>query len=615
MVDEMKKRLCVIISLLALACSFNAAALRAAQKELTRRAPGTSPVLFEADEISFDEISHTVRAEGHVAVRFMGMTLNADSVVMDSRENVIRAYALDGKMIRAVRPDGALNGVYLEYRLNEEKGFLRDAEGRTRVYLGNLYIKGASAETAPPASARDWEWVHSKYLKKSAPDDAIVKWNDSTYTTCPLDEPHYSFKSKKAVLIPGRVAILFRPRLYIGRRYVLTLPFNLKIKQGPRSRSSFMIFPNYDDDKRYGLEGKYTTNWITGQLEVGGAIWTKGISEYDYRVDQRVTDWLSAYVGNNHHYDDDMKETKDRPFWGMTMERWGWGMDVGWAQREQRSVVKRIGTADYETTLWRRPEVAITAPWIGIHIGDYSQYFRFKGNWGSFQETGTYRRQYDGGFIDRYGWGVDYYTDYPFRAGAWTFSPFFKIDYWNYAYDNDRDDRHEITLATFGVRARVGIWEFGSAYTQRRTSGLSGFGYGWDYLADEDNFYQRVGVKLGPSLTFSLQAIVDMTDKPRDLTTLAYILTYDNSCCTRWELIWHEDKTAANDNNWMTLSFAVNAFTRVPFKFGSKSLENPFGRPGKLNPRRRTPYTPTMMERDGTLQAENGEIRVPVFDV
>ncbi len=610
----MKKRRFPLFLLIALASLFRAAVLDAAQMELPLQIPGTLPVKLDADEINFDEISHTVNVFGHAVVKHTDMTLNADRVAFDTQENVIRAYSVEGKKIRVARPGNVFAGTYFEYHINEAKGFLSEAEGQVRVVSGNVYIKGGDAETAQPESAHDWEWVHGKYLKKSSPTDSIVKWNDALYTTCRLDEPHYRFKSKNAVIVPGRVIVLRKPRLYIGKRYIMTLPFNVNVNLGKRKSTQFTILPNYDSDMRYGLEAKLKSHWNTGELEIGGGLWTKGISEYDYRLDQNMTNWMSVYAGNNHHYDEDLRETKDRPFWGMKMERWDWGLDVGWAQREERSVVKRAGRKAYDTTIWRKPEIAVTAPWIGLHMGDFSQYARFKGNWGHFQETGSRRSQYNGEFVERYGWGIDYYTDYPFKTGKWTFSPFFKIDYWNYGYENDRSDRHEITTGIVGFRASTGIWEFGTAYSQRRTSGHSAFGNGWDYLVDEDDIYQRIGVKLGPSLMFSLQAIIDITEKPRDLTTLAYILTYDNSCCTRWELIWHEDKTVENDDNWLTLSFAINAFPGN-LKFGNDNLENPFGRPGKLKPRRRTPYTPTLMERDGTLQAEDAEIRVPVFDV
>lgn len=47
---------------------------------------------------------------------------------------------------------------------------------------------------------------------------------------------------------------------------------------------------------------------------------------------------------------------------------------------------------------------------------------------------------------------------------------------------------------------------------------------------------------------------------------------------------------------------------------GNESLSNPFGRPGGLAVRRQR-YEPTLMEKDGTEQAEEAEIIMPKFDI
>lgn len=618
------KRSKISAFLFAVMLCFTVTAGQAAQKELPKRTPGSLPVVLEADSVSFDERAHTVLADGHAVVTYQDLVLHADRITMDSQENVIRGYAADGKRIRMQRTawnaligkteSQTLTGTFLEYHIDDSTGFLEGAEGSTTAENGMVFVAGGTAEVAPPEVAHKRGWAHGHNLKRSLPEDMIVRWNDASYTTCRQDDPHYHFVSKKAVLIPNRYIILNRPRVYAGKRFLFTVPFDIRVNQGPRRRNKLSVVPNYDSDKRYGLQATYTIPWKNGRVKLGAAIWTKGISEYDYRVDHKLTDWLSVYGGSNYHYDDDLRETKSRPFWGMIAEHSGWAMELGWAEREKRSIVKRPGEKEYETTLWRKPEFEITSPWIGLHIGDVSQYLRFKGDWGKFEETGVNRRQYKGGFIERYGWGVDYYTDYPFRIGLWTVSPFFKFDYWNYAY-KDYSDRQIITTGTVGLRASSGIFEMGSAYEQRRVSGSSAFGNGWDRSSDADTFYQRVGVKIGPSLRFSAQATVDLTKHKHELKTVDYILTYNNSCCTRWELTYHDDKLPGDKDNWFTLTFAINAFPDTAFKWGNHSVSNPFGLPGKLTPKRKPGYVPTMMEADGTQQAEDGEIRVPVFDL
>lgn len=615
---QLKRALILLCALLCL-CG----ASEAAQRELSQTPPGQFSAVMEADSVSFDEATSTAVAEGHAHVTYQDMILYADRITMDSRENVIRAFALEGKRIRVERKawnpllnkmeSQNLDGTYFEYHLSDATGRLESAHGTTDVEMGVLVVKGSSAEIAPAEIARERRWVHARNVRKSKTSDSLIRWNDASYTSCPQDEPHYRFVSKKAVLIPGRYIILHHPRVYAGETHLFTLPFNVTVNQGPRRNHALVILPNSDGDKGVGLEAKYRHTWRGGEFQIGGGLWEYHIKEYEYRIDQKLGSWISAYVGMNHHYDDDLEETKSRPFWGTTMAYAGWALDLGWAEREKRSVVKVLGEKEYETTLWRKPEAALTAPWISLHAGDFSQYFRFKGDWGKFQETGTRRSL---GFIERYGWGIDYYTDYPFRTGAWTLSPFFKVDYWNYGYKNDSSDRQEITIGTIGIRASSGNFEFGTAFQQRRVSGRSGFAAGWDRFRDQDAVYQRIGVKVGPSLMLSVQGVFDTKARRADLLKeAAYILSYDNSCCTRWELTFHDDLTDRNNNDWFTLSIAVNAFPDAQFKLGSKRVGNPFGLPGGLKLKRKAGCAATMMEIDGTRQAEDGEIRLPVFDI
>ncbi len=617
----MEKTHSLFIMLMLIAALCFAGAASAAQKELPKKVPGSQPVVLEADSVTFDEKAHTVVAEGHAVVNYLDMVLNADRITMDSQKNIVRAYAVEGKRIRVWRSawnplilkqeTQTLAGTFLEYHIDDATGYIETGEGTATAEMGMIYINGGKLEVAPPAIAYERKWVHGRDIKKSLPEDSIIRWDKVSYTTCRQDDQHYHFVSKKAVLIPGKHMTLYRPRVYAGKRFLFTIPFNVSINQGPRKKNRISLRPNYDDDKKLGMQAVYVHSWKNGKATLGVAKWTKGITEYDYRIDQKLTDWLAVYVDGKYHYDDVLRETKIRPTWGVTAAHSGWTARVSWAERQKHSIVRRPGEKEYETTIWRKPQVQLTTPWVGLHIGDVSQYVRLKGDWGRYQDTGRQRQGY---FIERYGWGIDYYIDYPFRVGKWSLSPFFKVDYWNYGYEDKRHNRFEITTATTGLRASCGVFEIGSAYEHRRVFGRSGCG--WDSVSDADTFYQRVGVKIGPSLRFSVQGMWDLSKTTHDkFTNISYILTYDNSCCTRWELTFHDDKRHVDNNNWFTLSFAINAFPDSRFKWGNHSVENPFGRPGGLVPKRKPGYQATLMEIDGTLQAEQSEIRVPIFDI
>lgn len=572
------------------------------------------PMVVEADEIAYDEQHAQAIANGHVAVDYADMQLFADRAAFVSEGNIIKAYAAEGKQILVKQNNTQmLKGRYFEYHLNEREGSFDAPEAVSQVPYGNVYVKGKGLEIADVESAHSKKWIHGKYLSNTASDDVALRWNDVTYTTCSQEKPHYHLKSKKAVMLPNQFIVLHTPRVYAGSNCLLTIPFNILVRSKKKAQSTFTISPNYDNDKKAGLEAKAAFSWKTGKVNLAASYWTEDIFEYGVRVDQKITDWMSVYSIVDRSYDDDLKDTKNRPKWGALMSHSGWKLEAGWAEREKRSVVRKPGLKEYETTLWRRPDINITSPWAGIHTGILSQYFRIKANYGSYQETGSNLAAHSD-FIERYGWGIDYYTELPFKLGSWMVSPFLKGDYWNYGYKDNARNRQIISIATYGIRAQCGILELGSAYSQKRVSGHSAFTNGWDANYDTDTFYQRLGVKIGRDLTFSVQGIWDMTGNESDFSSIGYILSYDNNCCVHWTLTYNDDVSDQDSNNWITFSFAINAFPDTQFKVGSDSLDNPFGRPGGL-PQKGKNVPKTLMEREGTEQAEENEIKFPIFDI
>lgn len=590
-------------------------------EQLIKKLPDELPLALEADEIGFDEMNNIAEAKGHAVLRYQNLVMRADKIVLQPKENIIRAYTVEGKKVTVVQNDpvtltsSTLIGDYLEYNIDEMYGFIDNPVGDGPAPLGRCYIDGEQMQVISSDQAHEQKWIHKKYIRSVPPESPVVKWNNASYTTCPQDEPHYHLTSKKITMVPGKYIILHTPKVYVGTKYLFTSPFNYVVNQNRDNRVRVMVLPNYEDEKGMGLEGKATVRWDTGILTLGAAYWSESIFEYTARVDQQITNWMSLYVGDNHHYDTDLEDTKSRPFWGAYFSYEGWNMEVGWAEREKRSIVRKPGQATYDTTLWRDPEIELTTPWVTLTIGDFAQYARLKGTWGRFQETGTNRNTYDGGFIDRYGWGFDYYTDYPFKIGAWTVSPFLKGDYWNYGYKNDSSDRQIISIGTIGYRAHCGIFEMGTAFRQKRVSGKSAFGNGWDKNEDTDTIYQRFGFQIGPNWNFAVQGIFDVTNhEDREWTSMGYILTYDNHDCTKWILTVNDDMTDDNDEDWVTLSLAITAFPDAHFEFGDDSLDNPFGRPGDLKPHT-SGYVPTVMERDGTMADEERVSRMPKFDI
>ncbi len=561
--------------------------------------------ILDALNIQYIERMGVAMAEGEVVFRYGAMEVRADKVLMEPETGLVRAYSLPGSSVVLTGEGGTVVGDYLEYNIHDRSGYLTYPSAVAPSGVGATYIKAERVRIAPAEQARADQWLHGKYTASSAPDATVMRWESSKFTTCKLSEDqHYLLSSKRMVVVPGKWVISKTPRVYLGGAYLFTYPFDYVARANRRSRN-FMPMLGYDSDKELGILSKGTLFWRNGHVDLGVGYWSTGF-EWEGKIEQRLAEWISVYVGDKHVYDPDEEEIASRPFWGANMEYAGWTMKVNWSQREQLSVNKRAGRSDYDTTLWRDPEIQLVSPWVGLHIGSFSQYLRAKGGWGRFQETGTRVRT---DWIEREAWGVEYYTEYAMKAGEWDIVPFFKGQFWDYNYNDSGDSEHRISIGTMGVRFSSGDFELGTAFQQRRVSGQSAFRRGWDDYDDSDSLYQRIGFRFAPNWTIQVQAIIDMSpdEKSRDLDELGYILTYDNNCCTRW-IFTIKDDLSGDDDDWYALSFEITAFPGTAVRIGDKYLSNPFGRPLRLPVRK--PRRVTQMEQEAEDIYELEEISV-----
>ena len=111
------------------------------------------PAVLDADGIEFDERTNVATATGHAVLRYQGVTMNADSLVMYSDTGLVQAFASEGKQVTLERASGErLAGSFLEYHLESSSGFMDKAFGSTKVERGTLTSAAAGPRSRPPTT-------------------------------------------------------------------------------------------------------------------------------------------------------------------------------------------------------------------------------------------------------------------------------------------------------------------------------------------------------------------------------------------------------------------------------------------------------------------------------
>ncbi|MCH7574150.1 MAG: hypothetical protein IIA59_03405 [Candidatus Marinimicrobia bacterium] len=184
-------------------------------------------VLYKAAFIDYDIPEGVTLLDRDARVDYRGNGLEAGSIVVTWHDNLMRAKPLYG-----VRPtlyqagQDPMSGELMEFDLVAEKG--RVVQGRTRLDAG--YYQGALIHRHP---------------------DNVYYVENSIYTTCSLERPHFYFASKKMKMLQGDKVIARPIILYIMDVPILGLPFAVFPNQPGRRRSGW-IMPSYGDNRFSG---------------------------------------------------------------------------------------------------------------------------------------------------------------------------------------------------------------------------------------------------------------------------------------------------------------------------------------------------------------------------
>lgn len=522
-----------------------------------------SEVFLEAETVAYNEKGSLATAEGNALLRYGAIRIYADSIDFDIASQEALAKALPGKSVSIISGTQKLYGESLFYHLPTEEGVLEGAKGEMPAGVGQLFVWGEKLEFAPTEKAAEKGWISSKSARRIKEKVTIGKWSDIELTTCPEKNPHYRVVTKKLTIIPGKSIVAKKPKVYIGKSYLFTYPFDYVVSLN-KLESELMPSIVYDSDKGVGLGYSGPIVWEDGGAHVGAVFWTKNNMEWTVSAHQNL-DFLgldnASFFGDlEYSWEETTDEETFRPSWGVKGSWNGWSAKVWWSQREALNIEKGGGEI-YKNLLYREPEIYIYSPswplmsWVNTK-------WRLVGTYGSYEERRG-RRTLE---ADRSGLGIivsGVGNPAPIR-------PFWTSSYWHYSYDGG-DDEQKIAWLSLGAGYKLGFLDMRTAYRRRWVDGRSPMR--WDNYGELEELYQQFAFPIGRDLSLTVRGAYNI--RTEKWFERAYILTYDTSDCLKWQLFYRDDLSRTNDD-WVSMKLIINAFPDKPMALGDKNLSNPF---------------------------------------
>ncbi|RMG79395.1 MAG: LPS-assembly protein LptD [Bacteroidetes bacterium] len=218
------------------------------------------------DSMFFDIKNKRIYLFGQAVVKYQTMTIEADHMIIDWKDNTILAEGREvlGQVIgrpKFTEGEQTFEAGKMRYNFKTEKGIIYDAH---------------SQEEGMQVIARKAKYISSK---DSTHNDVIYS-EGAIFTTCQLSHPHFGVRSRKQKVVPGEVAVVGPSNIEImGIPTPLVLPFGFfPLKKGQRTG---LIFPqNYEFSEAFGF-GLNQVGWyfpINDQwdLQLTSDIYMKG---------------------------------------------------------------------------------------------------------------------------------------------------------------------------------------------------------------------------------------------------------------------------------------------------------------------------------------------------
>ncbi|MBR1418744.1 MAG: LPS-assembly protein LptD [Synergistaceae bacterium] len=529
-------------------------------------------VILNANRVSYNDITGTASAQGKAVLTYKDAKVEAERIDYNSKTQKIEAMPLPGDVVKLSSQGRTVTGDHLDYDLNTREGVLQGA--KTNLAAGaagsTLYVYGGQIVVIP------WETAVEKGLikgKSKGASDFIAQWRDVTLTTCELDHPHYRLVSKRIAFIPGKSVIAKRPRLYLGRTYLFTSPFDYVVSLEKKAMK-YSLMPHIHHSSKEGFGGGITGSlgWDTGSLSFGIAAARKTGLEWMLELEQELSREFTIMVGVDYSWDEVWNERVWRPRAALTWAKNGWQTRLRWTHDEYIEDQKDSMTK-YKGRLDRKPELTVKTPWF--RTSPYS--------WLNLTAIyGAYSEEIYGASISsttRYGLEMHSY----FEKDLWPSVILFS-DMTGGVWFYDRYDADQEMLRSFtGLKYGIGSIELATAYERRYTWGESAML--WDQFKERERIHQKIRFPLSrkdPTTTsqfyFAFRGSYDLDEKMVDKAIYSLQWVID---CMRWDLHYINDRAKDGDDK-IGLTMSVNAFPNTPASFGDDDEKDPFDRPSDL---------------------------------
>lgn len=192
---------------------------------------------YSARDSTFADLKNKkLHLYGEAYIETDDMNLKAGYIVFDFNKNEVKAtYLLDDKGEKIEKPLFNMNGDEvvantLKYNLTTKKAYIEEV----RIKQDEMYLQMGQA-------------------KRQANEE--IHFINGKFTTCDLEEPHYHFQLKKAVMVPEKRIATGPMNLYIaGVPTPLGLPFAmLPQKKQNEQRTHGILFPEIIPTSQWGM--------------------------------------------------------------------------------------------------------------------------------------------------------------------------------------------------------------------------------------------------------------------------------------------------------------------------------------------------------------------------
>lgn len=222
-----------------------------------------APLLVEADEVTFDDVTKRVEARGNVRLRYRGISLTADQAAFDLQTEVLTAR---GRVVFIDVQGRELHGEALTYDVRLELAEVMRAE----AVVDRVFVRSERVQAQP---------------RRIVAEMAML-------TTCDPSRPVYRITARRVEITPGERLVARDASLWLGRYRVLTLPVYVMSLRSPgdTARSLPRVGYNHVD----GLWVDYTYGYNLGA--VGGALTGKIATRSGFAARNTLTYRHSPYI-------------------------------------------------------------------------------------------------------------------------------------------------------------------------------------------------------------------------------------------------------------------------------------------------------------------------------